>query len=232
MKKISLVALAAVTFAATSALAAAGDLYMGLSAGYQMVPGKVKGITGGNAEKEVSGSPKGFNMVGSFGYMVSDEFRTALAFQYIFDQKKKLDDADVVGASGVDNLEMKSAKSWNVMAHFYYDFLNSSSFTPFVGAGVGYGSREYGINTGSKIDAAVITQEDLDKSKKTNKGFVFAGTLGAAYKMSDSVALEVAYMFQSLPKAETKQENVSGSNIKIKGKNLAHNIMAGVRFAF
>ena len=252
MKKISLIAFATAALSASSALAAASGMYVGLNAGYQMVPGKVKAdvytytnnnVMPANAAKSVNlkGTPKGANIAASFGYMISDEFRTALSFQYNSNQ------TNTYNKDGTDNSanpKLKISGSWNVLANFYYDFLNSSSFTPFIGVGLGYGSRTYQVTdiAAKHADNKLAGVGNIDpaatkaSSKQTKKGFVFGGTLGVAYKVNHNLSLELAYAIQTLPKAQTKlPASVAAANdsaVKFKGKNLAHNINAGIRFAF
>ncbi|WHQ47065.1 MAG: outer membrane beta-barrel protein [Candidatus Midichloria sp.] len=259
MKKISLIAFAAAAISASSAFAAPGSMYIGLNGGYQMVPGKVKADlfkyiakapakatadAAAESSVDLKGTPKGPFVTGSFGYIISDEFRTALSFQYNFDQKN-IYDKELVGATKVNAApKLKLSKSWNVLANFYYDFLNTSAFTPFIGVGLGYGSRTYEVEgiKAKGVDAVIGTIGNIDDaalkvgSKATKKSFAFGGTLGVAYKVNNQVSLELAYAIQTLPKAETKlPASVSAGgeySAKFKAKNLAHNISAGVRFVF
>lgn len=253
MKKISLIAFAAAAFSASSALAAAGSMYVGLNAGYQMIPGKIKAeVHSAQANSNVvpsavtksvklKGTPKGADIAASFGYMVSDEFRTALSFQYNFPQENTYNKD---GAINNANPKLKTFNSWGVLTNFYYDFLNTSSFTPFIGVSLGYGSRTYKVtdiaakdaNTKladvANIDALTIKQQ----SKQNKKGFVFGGALGVAYKINHQLSLELAYAIQTLPKAETKLPSTVTANAdsaaRFRGRTLAHNINAGIRFTF
>ncbi|CAK6537877.1 MAG: OMP-b-brl domain-containing protein [Candidatus Midichloria mitochondrii] len=255
MKKTSLIAFAAAAISASSALAAPGGVYVGLNGGYQMIPGKVKADLFKYSTKstpdaaiepsvDLEGAPRGPFVNAAFGYVVSDEFRTALSFQYNFDQKNTYNKERVETNKVNAAPKLKLSQSWNVLANFYYDFLNTSAFTPFIGVGLGYGARTYAVEgIQAKAATTVIgTIGSIDDvalkagSKATKKAFVFGGTLGVAYKISNQVSLELAYAVQTLPKAETKlPAEVSTNNehaAKFKAKNLAHNVSAGVRFAF
>lgn len=255
MKKISLIAFAAAAISASSALAAPGGMYVGLNGGYQMIPGKVKADlfkytakatpdAAAELSVDLKGAPKGPFVNAAFGYIISDEFRTALSFQYNFDQKntynKELVETNKANAAP----KLKLSQSWDVLANFYYDFLNTSAFTPFIGVGLGYGARTYEVEDiqAKAANTVIGTIGNIDdvalkaSSKATKKAFVFGGTLGVAYKISNQVSLELAYAVQTLPKVETElPAGVSTDGeyaAKFKAKNLAHNVSAGVRFAF
>jgi len=248
MKKISLITLAVAAISASSAFAAPGDMYIGLTGGYQMTPGKTSlGAYTYTADKpsttvapkfdHLKGTPKGAFVSPSFGYMISDEFRSALSFKYNFNQKNSYNKTLLVEFDqlAVDNdfaFDLKYSKSWNVLANFYYDFLNTSPVTPFIGVGFGYGSRSIAVSKATLAGTA-STPEQLKLFSATKKGFVASGTLGVAYKVNPNVSLELAYVVESLPKVSTKLPAIGQGIIpQAKAKNIAHNVGAGVRFAF
>lgn len=85
----------------------------------------------------------------------------------------------------------------------YYDFKNSSKFTPYIGAGIGVGGI---IN------------------KYTNDlGAAFAYQVGAGvdYSITDKITVGVKYRYTGLDSVELRDSNVTN-----------HNIYAGAKFFF
>jgi len=67
----------------------------------------------------------------------------------------------------------------SVLGNLYFDFDTGSAFTPYLGAGAGYGW------------ASVQNGPDLD-------GFAFALMAGVGFDLSDSLTLDVGYRFREL----------------------------------
>lgn len=67
-----------------------------------------------------------------------------------------------------------------LMGNFYYDFKNSSAFTPYIGAGAGYG-WQYGSGT------AVNDQ-----------GVALGLAAGVSYAMTNNLAVDVGYRFHDI----------------------------------
>ena len=65
-----------------------------------------------------------------------------------------------------------------VLGNLYYDFANSSAFTPYVGAGVGYGW---------------VSDTPLNGKES---GLAFGLAAGASVDLTDSLALDVGYRFR------------------------------------
>jgi opacity protein-like surface antigen len=252
MKKISLAAFAVAALATQVASAAAGDMYVGIKGGYKLYSDKTlvdlyKGTAGNNnaivmgttpevKDYKLKGMSSGAFITPELGYMISDEFRSALQFSYNFDQKKVFDAADDKSAVTAKP-ELKLSGSWDVSGAFYYDFLNSSQFVPFIGVKIGFASRTYqtiAAAIGEGINGKTV-EVNIDSSKQTKKGILFGGTLGVAYKVNDKVSLELAYTMERQPKVETVTKAVATANNyapAFKAPKTSHNIGAGVRFAF
>ena len=265
MKKISLAAFAVAALATQVASAAAGDMYVGIKGGYKLYSDKTLVDLYGpkdfaNNKKTPVDNPtksdiklKGMNSGGfvtpELGYMISDEFRGALQFSYNFDQKKAFEntsDNTTAVADVTSKPNQKLSGSWDVSGAFYYDFLNSSQFVPFIGVKIGFASRTY--QTTSIVEGTIGATENIidtamvptagDGNKQTKKGMLFGGTLGVAYKVNDKVSLELAYTMERQPKAETKIDMTKDIALAtkfapvFKAPKTSHNIGAGVRFAF
>ena len=251
MKKISLAAFAVAALATQVASAAAGDMYVGIKGGYKLYSDKTlvdlyKGTAGnGNTivmavtpevkDYKLKGMSSGAFVTPELGYMISDEFRSALQFSYNFDQKKVFDTADDKSAVTAKP-ELKLSGSWDVSGAFYYDFLNSSQLVPFIGVKIGFASRTYQTiaAVAGQINSKTV-EVNTDSSKQTKKGMLFGGTLGVAYKVNDKVSLELVYTMERQPKVETATKAVTTADDyapAFKAPKTAHNVAAGVRFAF
>ena len=93
------------------------------------------------------------------GYQWNDYFRTDITGQW---------------AGGYNIASGNNIHTTKILANGYVDLANSSSFTPYVGAGIGYGWA-YGATYGSTSGVAV------------------AAHVGVAYNMTSNLALDVGY---------------------------------------
>jgi opacity protein-like surface antigen len=199
------------------------------------------------------------------GYHLSDEIRTDLSFGYLFNQTNTLNKESVVAPITTNAAPQLQRKSWLALANMYYHFKNSSDFEPFVGLSLGYGSTEYQVKsvayattTGLPVGAnaawvgQILNQTGSD-TKKSHKSFVYGGTLGVAYKMSNEVDLDLYYGLRSLAKAQTQIASYTGVPtagtvgnagynpgtpvaddvlVQYKAPSLMHSINLGVRVSF
>ena len=107
-------------------------------------------------------------------------------------------DGDVLGV--VDG----ETTFYGAMANGYYDFANSTRFTPYVGAGVGYGKVRYNIdNVGSASEDTLAYQ----------------GIAGVGYELNPCWSLTGEYRYIGTTKAaDTRYQS--------------HSALAGVRYTF
>jgi opacity protein-like surface antigen len=122
----------------------------------------------------------------------------------------------------------------------YYDFRNSSNFTPYLGAGLGAAFVDMkGKTTRTEHDPDDCYSYSLGKESSTN----FAWNIGAgvAYSFTDNISLDLGYRFVGLGKGETKYGDSSIENGRPAGTErqkwetedmYVHQVMAGVRFSF
>lgn len=95
------------------------------------------------------------------GYQWNDYFRTDITGQW---------------AGGYDIATGNNIHTTKILANGYFDFANASAFTPYVGAGLGYGWA-YGPVYGN------------------TSGVAIAAHAGVSYAMSSNLALDVGYHF-------------------------------------
>jgi opacity protein-like surface antigen len=117
------------------------------------------------------------------GYQFDPNFRADVTYNW-------------TGGYGVNPGEVRTGA---VMGNVYYDFANSSAFTPYVGAGVGYGWQ---WGTGGPVDTG---------------GVAVGLDAGVAYNLTNNIAIDVGYRFQDiLSSVQYTQEHQVAAGIRVK----------------
>lgn len=206
-----------------------------------------------------------------FGYTLSDNIRTDITLN-MSQGKKSLEDVELNKSIGdVSNAVFidKDGKAQNsiaqgfdlkkssvdfkeqklgLMANVYYDFNNSSEFTPYVMSGIGAqrGSLEAKVN-GFKIDNEKALPISKTVKSQDSTSFVYQIGLGLGYETSKDILFDVGYRVSgSTGKYQFKGSDLDTSstpagilaNKGIADKDefctpkLQHIMTAGVRFAF
>jgi len=101
----------------------------------------------------------------------------------------------------------------------YYDFHNTSKFTPYIGVGIGMSLVD------TKIDANGINI--FPSNTETN--FAWNIGTGISYAFTDKMSVDLAYRYVQLGDGETK--TIAQSFIKADSID-AHQIMLGFRYTF
>ena len=120
-------------------------------------------------------------------------------------QKNDLDKINIWGR----DLELEGdISSLAFLLNGYYDFKNSSAFTPFVTAGIGM----------ARIDVDDMAPSGRGMPAQSNHDTVFAFQLGfgVSYAVSDRISLDVKYRY-----FDTREDEY-----------FSHNIYAGIRVFF
>ena len=121
-------------------------------------------------------------------------------------------------------LDLKGA--WNASTLFlnlYYDFHNSTAFTPYVGAGLGM-AFNYANYTFSVKDY----HANFDDHSTT---FAWNVGAGVAYNVNDALYIDAAYRYVDLGYTEASG-TLNGDQIKVGSRPYNHEFMLGLRFAF
>lgn len=106
----------------------------------------------------------------------------------------------------------------NVFANAYYDFHNSSRYTPYIGIGVG----------GAFVDADNIkTLTDGNRLDGQNLELAYQAIGGVAAQLDDNWALTADYRYVATP--DIKAHTTSGRGAYYE--NASHNIVLGVRYS-
>lgn len=117
-----------------------------------------------------------------------------------------------------DEIKTKIYK-YSVMANAYFDFLNCTSWTPYVGAGLG--------TSWLKAKTSENKVKVFDKSVYNLGWQVMAGV---AYKINSNWTVDAGYRYADLGRIRKHEENGDSQIVKIKARD--HSAMLGVRYTF
>ena len=95
----------------------------------------------------------------------------------------------------------------------YYDFKNSSKFTPYLGVGVGAGE--------------VVMNNEIRKIEKSGVGFAYQVGTWIDYSINEKIAIGLKYRYFSMP--DIKFNDAYGP---VTMDYSSHTLYAGVRFYF
>ena len=126
-------------------------------------------------------------------------------------------------------------KAYTVFANVYYDFLNDSNFTPYIGGGIG---AAYLDTTYKLTIYEPSTSQVLERADGNQDGWNFAWNLGGgvAYQISDTTALDFGYRYTDMGEAEAssrKQHTYRDSPYRphTKADISAHEFILGLRIS-
>ncbi|MET0155067.1 MAG: OmpA family protein [Rickettsiales bacterium] len=171
----TLMALSAVGMVSASAAHATEGLYGGFGMGASLMHSQGMDAAGGGAASFDTDHDLGPAANLSLGYGLKNGLRLELEAGYGFNQ---IDSMDGVAATG-------DAEAFSYMGNVYYDFYNSTAFTPYVGAGAG------GMTL--LLDDYVTPANGRISKKDTS--FVAQGIAGITYDFSNYVDLYADYRY-------------------------------------
>ena len=160
------------------------------------------------------------------GVTVNTEFDTGLAFGaalgYDFNRFRaegeisyQKNDIDKIGSPGVILDATGDAKALSFLINGYYNFINSSAFTPYISAGIGFAQVEF-----NDLD---ISSLGFSGSNDEDTVFAYQIGIGVGYAVTEKVTIDVKYRYFGTEDSEydtTKAEFAS------------NNFLFGVRFNF
>ncbi len=163
-------------------------------------------------------------------------------------------DLDNNGTPGDQHTRFTAQEKFRVdgtvwMANAYYDFTSGSSFTPYVGAGVGFAwneierSRTHTVDTCDPNAAApsaceanggpgayTQTSTETETSKADKVTLAAAAMAGMSYDISDLTSVDIGYRYLYLQGADALL-NIGGDPSRLEiGDQHIHQIRAGLRF--
>ena len=131
---------------------------------------------------------------------------------------------------------LQSIKSKTLFLNNYYDFKNSTKFTPYLTAGLGVAFNKVG---------STYREKDEDDSSFNSKSNNFAWNVGAgvAYEIMKNTSLDLSYRFVDAGKVSKRfseeeislddnEETIYRGDSSYKTRIKSHNIMIGLRYTF
>lgn len=225
MKKSLLVAavLALVLMFAGVAYAQNGGFYGSIKAGGSFLDGDVSNSnsnsTASTKDKFTTDSAGAVGIAAGYNWIDYDlPVRTELEYMYHSDFKYKYEDAN---ATFKNDISIQT-----VMLNVYWDFYNSTSFTPYItgGAGVAFIDEDYST-TG-------LTTTGVSKSS-TN--LALNAGVGVGWSLTESLILDLQYRYDYY--GDGKKVDLTGAaavgNYEAQAKDLStHSVLAGIRYQF
>jgi len=112
-------------------------------------------------------------------------------------------------------------RSQSLMVNGYYDFKNTSKFTPYVGVGIG----------ATRVKNKQTEIEYNDSVSSTDTHFTWSAGVGVAYNVTDNVALDLSYKYVDAGKFKFNNY-VPGGNFDTKVKLHSNDYSLGIRYNF
>jgi opacity protein-like surface antigen len=136
-KAIKLLLVIAMVISLSSFAYSAPGFYAGGNVGIALLDDSNVSVPGFSSYAYVD---NGFSVSGFIGYSFKSNFRTEAELVY---QGNDTDSLDYYSPNGIERYDLTGdISSTSLFINGYYDFRNSSSFTPFIGAGVGFSNVE------------------------------------------------------------------------------------------
>ena len=130
---------------------------------------------------------------------------------------------------GISSFFINELRTQSLMFNAYYDFKNASKFTPYVSAGAGV-TRVKNTQT---LNPQFSEEANLGLSDTSNS-FTWSAGAGVAYKVTENVALDLAYRYVDAGEIEFKNKNVQlgGFDLKSTADLTSHDYSLGIRYNF
>ena len=127
---------------------------------------------------------------------------------------------------GFPSFLVNELRTQSLMLNGYYDFKNTTKFTPYLSAGLGVSRIENDISTNPEI---FNSSEHI--STDTNNNFAWTAGAGVAYQVTKDVALDLAYRYVDAGEIETSL-SFDGANFKNTADLISHDYSLGIRYNF
>ena len=126
---------------------------------------------------------------------------------------------------GIPSFLVNELRTQSLMLNGYYDFKNKSKFTPYLSAGVGVSRIE------NKVSINPEYFGDSENITDTNNNFTWTAGAGVAYKVTENVALDLAYRYVDAGETDVSQ-SFEGIKLKNTADLVSHDYSLGVRYNF
>ena len=166
-----------------------------------------------------------------YDFKPAHDFPLRAEFEYAWRPKKEMFNKIF------EDTEIFKIGAQSFFVNAYFDIHNSSPVTPYVGAGLGLAIVSFSDRCISTHWNGVVYDDTLSKNK-TN--FAWNIGAGAAWKITDSVALDLGYRYVDFGKAETEitlydDDNTHNWDVArdvVKAKLSTHEVLLGLRYTF
>ncbi|WDI32422.1 OmpA family protein [Hyphococcus flavus] len=171
----------------------------------------------------------GIGVYTALGYDWGNNFRTELEYSYRSNDIDHIN-SDGAGFSGWPNGSITGDLSTHaILANLIYDFSNSSSFTPYIGAGIGVGFVDPDItgtvNPGAPTSPLSIAYGGSEAS------LAYQGIAGVAIGLAEGLMLDLSYRYFDTLKSE-HAGTLNGAPANFDVANQSHSAFAGLRWNF
>ena len=145
----------------------------------------------------------GFGFVAALGTSLQDDIRVEAELGY---RKNDLDEikVDGLGSGDIDG----DVTTVSLMGNAYYDFSTESSFSPYIGAGLGYANIEGDLD---------------DFGDEDDNVFAYQLILGGSFPSSETLSIDLQYRYFA-----TEDPEFDG----LDSEYSSHNILIGLRNSF
>jgi opacity protein-like surface antigen len=229
MKRSILFFVLFIFFLSSSAFASTAGVYVGAKAGASFMDfsdGNWQSSQNGDqtAQYDRSGDDTVFVFGAALGYEFDLPLRVELEYMYRtnFEHDKKpttngLFDSDT------------DLTTHTLMANLFYDFRNSSPFTPFVMGGIGVAVHQ----TDNHVTSLTSYVDDYEGSDVTRTEFAWNVGTGMAYDLTDNLTLDMLARYVDMGKAKWKNTNrTSNDKGSGSGNMSATEVLLGLRYKF
>jgi opacity protein-like surface antigen len=171
-----------------------------------------------NKPKTIYTTKLGYGWGANVGYRITPEIRAEFEFA-----RRESDTDKVIVTNPIPPGTVSSQRSTSYMANVYYDFINSTSYIPYLGAGLGM----------SKVNAPIyyVAGGQSTMLKEWTMSYQFMA--GISYKLDldlNPIVFNFGYRYFT---GQDMEVNINGSNgAKATYFNDSHNLELGGRFYF
>ena len=121
-------------------------------------------------------------------------------------------------------------RSHQLMLNGYYDFKNTSKFTPYLGAGIGL------THLKNKVK---VTDDSEDLGTKSDTNFTWSVGAGVGYALTPNLSMDIGYRYVDAGNIEfstsspyTDGDYTETGSIKTKADLSSHDYTIGLRYSF
>jgi len=191
------------------------------------------------AEKSSMGNIMGngftLGVAGGFEYRATDIIGLRAELEYMYSHENNMgydhkftdteedENGEIIASETHDFHTTFDASTHTLMLNLYADFHNSTAFTPYLTAGLGYSWAEL------KQDA---TGADTENISIKDSDIAWQIGAGAAYGITEALSLDLGYRFVKLASIKDTATYVDGDQEKFEITPMMHQVRLGARYAF